>query len=127
MRERPFLFTAGCVVALLLGLVSLTSGYLGMDDPATSADWFTAWPNVITGVLALVAVAGLWMLKRWGLYVYVVAFVAHVAIQVLLYARGTAEGRTVPPITILFLAVVPLISLAVLIDMVVHNRRGLLS
>lgn len=127
MRERPFLFTVGCTVALLLGLVSLVSGYLGLDDPISSADGLTAWPNLITGALVLVAVAGLWLLKKWGLYVYIVAFAAHVALQVMLYARGTAEGRTVPAVTMLFLALVPLISLAVLIDMIVHSRKGLLS
>ena len=127
MSKHSLLLAAGSALALLIGLVALVSGFIGFSQPLTSADGLTAWPNLLTGAASIAAAAGFWSLKKWSEPVYLLAFVGHVVTQIMLYFGRGATGRTVPPMTIAFLAVVPLLSLAILADMEYQRRKGALS
>jgi hypothetical protein len=127
VSKRSLLLAAGSVLALLIGLVALVAGFIGFQSPLNSADGLTAWPNLLTGAASIVAAAGFWSLKKWSEAVYLLVFVGHVVTQILLYFGRAATGRAVPSMTIAFLAVVPLISLAILADMEYHRRKGALS
>lgn len=127
MSNRPLLLVAGCALAMLIGFVSFVSGLLGFGRPLTSADGLTAWPNLLTGAASIVAAIGFWSLKKWSVYVYVLAFAGHLLTQIVLYFGRNGTGRVVPPLTIVFLAIIPMLSLAILADMEFHRRRGVLS
>lgn len=111
----------------MLGLLSFVSGIIGFNSPLRSADGITAWPNLITGAVSIVGAVGFWNLKRWSVYVYLIAFAGHLLTQVMIYFAQNAVGREAPPMTIVFLAVVPLVSLMILGNMEVQRRKGTLS
>ncbi len=127
MSKRPWPLVAGSALALLIGLAAFMSGIIGFNRPLASADGITAWPNLLTGAVSIVAAIGFWSLRKWSIYVYVVALACHVLTQIMLYFGRNATGRTVPPTAIAFLAVVPLLSLAILTDIEFHRRKGILS
>lgn len=127
MNKRPTLIIAGSALALVIGLLAFGSGLLGFSRPLTSADGLTAWPNLLTGAASIVAAVSFWSLKKWSMYVYLIAFAGHVLTQIMLYFGRSATGRAVPPVTVAFLAVVPLLSLAILVDIEFHRRKGVLS
>ena len=127
MSKRSLLLSVGSLLALLIGLVALVSGFIGFRSPLNSADGLTAWPNLLTGAASIAAAAGFWSLKKWSEPVYLLAFVGHMVTQVMLYFGRGATGRAVPPMTIAFLAVVPLIALGLLADMEFHRRKGILT
>ena len=127
MSNRPLLLLIGAALALFIGLVALVSGLFGLNQPLTNADGLTAWPNLLTGLASIVAAIGFWSLKKWSVYVYVLAFAGHLLTQIMLYFGRTASGRVVPPLTIVFLAIVPLLSLSILADMECHRRKRVLG
>ncbi len=127
MRGRSPAVVWGAVLPFMLGLLSFVSGIIGFNSPPGSADGITAWPNLITGAVSIGGGVGFWNLKRWSVYVYLIAFAGHVLTQVILYFARNAVGREVPPVTIVFLAVVPLVSLIILGNMVVQRKKGALS
>jgi hypothetical protein len=127
MSVRSTWLIGGVLAALLFGLLGVAAGLNGFRAAPASADGLTAWPSLLTGLACLAAAIGLWRLKKWAEWVYLAAFAGHVLIQALLYFGRAATGRAAPPLTIAFLFVVPLVSLAVLADMEYHRRRGILA
>lgn len=127
MSKRPWLLIVGAALAFLLGLVGVVSGVYGFGQPVNTADGLTAWPSLLTGLVAIVAAIGFWLLKKWSVYVYLLAFAGHLLTQIMLYFGRTATGRVVPPLTIIFLAIVPLLSLCILANMEYHRRKGVLG
>lgn len=125
--KRPVLVIAGATVAVLFGFVGIFSGVNGLNMPVTTADGLTAWPNMIVGIVCLVAALGFWIMKRWSEYAYGVAFAGHVIIQIWLLVGRSTSSRVVPPLTYLFLLVVPFISLAVFLDIEYQRRQGVLT
>jgi uncharacterized membrane protein (DUF2068 family) len=63
MRARPQPVT---IAAILLGLLSLANLFAPLILPAEAGS--IIYLVIVLGVLGLVAAAGLWMLKRWALW-----------------------------------------------------------
>lgn len=127
MNKRPPLVILGATIAVLFGFIGIFSGVYGLNQPLTTADGLTAWPNMIVGLICLVAALGFWVMKRWSEYAYGAALAGHIVIQMWLAIGRSASGRVVPPLTYLFLLIVPLISLAVFLDIEYQRRQGILT
>ena len=74
MRARPLPVT---VAAILLGLFSLTN-LLTPFLPMEGVPAFVVYLGVALGVAGLLAAAGLWMLKRWALWLTIVISVLNI-------------------------------------------------
>jgi hypothetical protein len=74
MSARPLPVT---VAAILLGLFSLAN-LLTPVLPMEGVPAFVIYLGVVLGVAGLVAAAGLWMLKRWALWLTIVVSVLNI-------------------------------------------------
>jgi len=74
VRARPLPVT---VAAILLGLFSLTN-LLTPFLPMEGVPAFVVYLGVALGVAGLLAAAGLWMLKRWALWLTIVVSVLNI-------------------------------------------------
>jgi uncharacterized membrane protein (DUF2068 family) len=68
MRSRPTYVT---VAAVLLGILSLLN-LLGPLLPSEGVPAVVVYGGIVLGVVGLVAAGGLWVLKRWGVWLAVV-------------------------------------------------------
>ncbi len=73
MRTRPLPVT---IAAILLALLSLANFLAPLMLPAGAGA--IAYLIVLLGVLGLVAAGGLWMLKRWALWLTIVISVLNI-------------------------------------------------
>jgi hypothetical protein len=69
MRSRPLPVTVAAVVQALFSLLSLPGPLLPGSEGVPAV---VLYSGVVLGVAGLVASAGLWMLKKWGLWLTVV-------------------------------------------------------
>ena len=72
MRARPLPVTVAAVLLALFSLLTLISPWLlaAAEIPA-----FVVYLGVMLGVAGLLAAAGLWMLKRWSVWLTIVVCV----------------------------------------------------
>ena len=73
MRTRPQTVT---IAAILLALGSLANFLAPLMLPADAGS--IAYVIIVLGVLGLVGAAGLWMLKRWALWLTIVVSVLNI-------------------------------------------------
>jgi hypothetical protein len=110
MHSRPQLVTVAAVLQVLLGLANLASPLFPMEGVPV----FVVYLGVVLGVAGLVASAGLWMLRRWSIWLTIVvsvlnllsaapgiAFAPDVALQ------AAAAGTVVVSVLIVVLVVLP--------------------
>ena len=69
MRSRPLPVTVAAIVQALFSLLSLPGPLLPGSEGVPAV---VLYSGIILGVAGLVASAGLWMLKRWGLWLTIV-------------------------------------------------------
>ena len=69
MRSRPLPVSVAAVIQALISLLNLPGPLLSGSEgiPAVVLYW-----GIVLGVAGLVASAGLWMLKKWGLWLTIV-------------------------------------------------------
>ncbi len=74
MSARPLPVTVAAILLVLFSLANLLSPFLPMEGvPA-----FVVFLGVVLGVAGLLAAAGLWMLKRWALWLTIVVSVLNI-------------------------------------------------
>jgi hypothetical protein len=74
LSARPLPVTVAAILLVLFSLVNLLSTFLPMEGvPA-----FVVSLGVVLGVAGLLAAAGLWMLKRWALWLTIVVSVLNI-------------------------------------------------
>lgn len=76
--QRPVAITVICIVIAVLLVLGLI-GIIGLMTAASSVGatitgWSLIW-GIANIVLTGVAIYGLWMMKKWGLYLYTALFV----------------------------------------------------
>src|SRR5215203_7289189 len=71
MRARPLPLSVASVLLALLSLANLLSPAM----PSEGVPAFVIYLGVVPGVLGLIGAAGLWMLKRWALWLTIVVCV----------------------------------------------------
>ncbi len=71
MRSRPMPVSVGAILLALLSLPSLAFPLLPTEDiPA-----LVVYSGVVLGIAGLVAAAGLWLLRKWGLWLTIIVSV----------------------------------------------------
>ena len=115
MRARPLPITIAAVLMALFGLVNLFSPLF----PSEGIPAFVVYLGVVLGVVGLIAAAGLWMLKRWALWLTIVVSV----LNILSAAPGIAFA---PNVVLRAAATVTVVGFAVIVLLVVlpNSRRA---
>ena len=106
MRGRP---QPVAIAAILLALLSLANFLAPVMLPADAG--FAVYVIVLLGALGLVAAGGLWMLKRWVMWLTIVVSVLNIlaAAPGLVFATE-ATGRVLATIGVVGFAVVILLA-----------------
>ena len=115
MRTRPQPVTIGAILLALLSVFSLLSpAMLSEGVPA-----FVIYLGVVLGVLGIIGAAGLWMLKRWALWLTIIVSV----LNILSAAPGLAFA---PTPTLRVLATIGVVGFALVIVLAVlpNSRRA---
>jgi uncharacterized membrane protein (DUF2068 family) len=115
MNTRPQPVTIAVVLLALLSLVNVISPLLPSEGIPASAIYL----GVVLGVLGLIGAAGLWVLKRWGLWLTIVVAVLNIL--------SAAPGLVFAPSTTLFIfALITVVGFAVvlLLAVVPISRRA---
>lgn len=70
-RKRPGLLTVVCI----LGFIWIVFGFIGVFSPSVKklGDWFPALFGLMVAA-NFMAFIGIWHMKRWGVYVFAIAF-----------------------------------------------------
>jgi len=115
MRARPLPITIAAVLMALFGLVNLFSPLF----PSEGIPAFVVYLGVVLGVVGLIAAAGLWMLKRWALWLTIVVAM----LNILSAAPGIAFA---PNVMLRAAATVTVVGFAVIVLLVVlpNSRRA---
>jgi hypothetical protein len=74
VRARPLPVTVAAILVALLSLANLLSPVM----PSEGVPAFVIYSGVVLGVAGLVAAAGLWMLKRWSLWLTIAVCVLNI-------------------------------------------------
>src|SRR5215210_2715092 len=74
MQGRPQSVTIAVVLLALLSLVNIISPLL----PSEGLPAFVIYSGVVLGVAGLIGAAGLWMLKRWSLWLTIIVSVLNI-------------------------------------------------
>ncbi len=74
MRTRPLPVTIAAFLTAFFGLANLLSPVM----PTEGVPAFVAYLGVALGLVGLLAAAGLWMLKRWALWLTIVVSVLNI-------------------------------------------------
>jgi hypothetical protein len=115
VRARPLPVTIAAILLVLFSLINLLSPFLPMEGvPA-----FVVYLGVALGLAGLLAAAGLWMLKRWALWLTIVVSV----LNILSAAPGLAFA---PNVVLRVAAMVTVVGFAVVVLLVVlpNSRRA---
>ena len=121
-NRRPPSVILGILFSLLVRAMALVAAKVGFAGKGSAA----AWPNLLTGVALFIGTVGYFMLKKWAVPVYRVAVVGHFVSHTTLLSLRSGSGHVTLPM-IVVLAIVPLIALAILVNMERQRRQGLLS
>jgi hypothetical protein len=117
MRSRPLPVTVAAILLALFSLLSLPGPLLPGSEGVPAV---VLYSGILLGVAGLVASAGLWMLKNWGLWLTIIVNV--------LGALSAAPGLVVAPNAALqAAAIVGILISALIIVLVVlpSSRRAL--
>lgn len=107
--------------------MSFFAGANSLTQPLTVADSLTAWPNMIIGLMCIVAALAFWGLKAWSEYLYGLVLAGHLIIPVWLVVGRIASGQPVSLATFLGLVAIPFLSIVVFADIEYHRRQGILT
>src|SRR5215210_2711370 len=117
MRSRPLPVTVAAVIQALSSLLSLPGPLLPGSEGVPAV---VLYSGIVLGVAGLVASAGLWMLKKWGLWLTIIVNV--------LGALSAAPGLVAAPNATLQAAALAGVVVSVLVIVLVvlpGSRRAL--
>lgn len=87
-RTRPTAVIAAVVLSVLVIIGNFASPLLPSGSGEDTVPTFVIVVGIILGLIGIIAVVGLWMLRKWGMILTIVVS----AINVLLAAPGIAFG-----------------------------------
>jgi hypothetical protein len=110
VRARPLPVTIAAILMVLFSLANLLTPVMPMEGVPT----FVVYLGVVLGVAGLLAAGGLWMLKRWALWLTIVVCVLNIlsAAPGLAFApnaglRASALVGVIGPALVILLVVLP--------------------
>ncbi len=118
MSPRPLPVTVAAIIQALFSLLSLPGPLLPGSEGIPAV---VLYSGIVLGVAGLVASAGLWMLKKWGLWLTIIVNV--------LGALSAAPGLVVAPNAVLGAAALVgvLISALIIVLVVLPSSRRALA
>jgi hypothetical protein len=94
--QRPMIITISCTIGFVVfGLSTLTIPSMYGMITAAYGDWYGPVWLLFLG-LTLASLIGYWRMKRWGVFLYVGAFIVGTAAGILLGLPFTIPGVIVP-------------------------------
>ena len=115
MRSRPQSVTIAATLLALLSVANLLSPVM----PSEGVPAFVIYLGVVLGVLGLIGAGGLWVLKRWALWLTIVVSV----INILSAAPGLAFAPT-PTLRVLATIGVGGFAVVILLAVLPNSRRA---
>ena len=94
MNQRPTAVTVAAILLALFSVLNLISTLIPAFSNGIPA--IVVYGSAVLGLLGLIAAYGLWMLKRWGVWITVILSVLNVL--------SAAPGIAFAPTTVLFIA-----------------------
>ena len=114
MRTRPLLVTVAAILMALFSLMNFPGPWWYLVPGAVEATpMFVIYSGIVLGIVGIVAAVGLWMMKRWGLWLTIVVSVINILFNVLglVMAPGAALKAAIAVQTIGFVLTVVLVVL----------------
>ena len=122
MRSRPLPVTfAAILLALFSVLLNLTFPLWAQAIPREEElPVFIVYLTVVIGVVGLVGAAGLWMLRKWGLWLAIVVCVLN-----LLDGASGVVGAPYPALQVVSTVIVVVYALIIALVVLPSSRRAL--
>ena len=121
MRTRPLLVTVAAILMALFSLMNFPGPWWYLVPGAVEATpMFVIYSGIVLGIVGIVAAVGLWMMKRWGLWLTIVVSV----VNILFNAFGLAMVPTVALQVVIAVQTVGFI-LAIVLIVLPSARRAL--
>ena len=122
MRSRPLPVTfAAILLALFSVLLNLTFPLWAQAIPREEElPVFIVYLTVVIGAVGLVGAAGLWMLRKWGLWLAIVVCVLN-----LLDGASGVVGAPYPALQVVSTVIVVVFALIVVLVVLPSSRRAL--
>jgi len=88
-NRRPIILTIVCILNIAGAILNLVRGFF--VSPSKHGEWYLPL-LAISGMVAIVAMVGVWRMRRWGVYTYIgLCFLAQIALIAMLgYFNWTA-------------------------------------
>ena len=84
MRSRPLPVTIAAILMALFSLMNFPGPWWYLVPGAVEATpMFVIYSGIVLGIVGIVAAVGLWMMKRWGLWLTIVISVVNILFNVL--------------------------------------------
>ena len=113
-HQRPITVTIGAILLALFSVLNLAFPLF----PTEGIPAFVVYSGVALGVLGLVAAAGLWMLRKWSIWLTIVVSV----LNILAAAPGVASAPNGALLAAVTVTVIGFALVAVLVVLPVSRR-----
>ncbi len=114
MRTRPLPVAVAAILLVLLSLTNFTWLYWFLFPGAEEPPAFILYVGYVVGVVGIVVAVGLWMIKRWSLWLTIVVCVLNFLLGLpgVIFAPGVAlkafnEIAVIVAVLIIVLVVLP--------------------
>ena len=114
MRTRPLPVTVAAILMVIFSLMNFPGPWWYLVPGAVEeTPMFVIYSGIVLGIVGVVAAVGLWMMKRWGLWLTIVVSVINILFNALglVMAPGAALKAAIALQTIGFILTVVLVVL----------------
>ena len=114
MRTRPLPVTVAAILMVIFSLMNFPGPWWYLVPGAVEeTPMFVIYSGIVLGIVGIVAAVGLWMMKRWGLWLTIVVCVINILFNALglVMAPGAALKAAIALQTIGFILTVVLVVL----------------
>ena len=123
MRTRPLPVTVAAILMVIFSLMNFPGPWWYLVPGAVEeTPMFVIYSGIVLGIVGIVAAIGLWMMKRWGLWLTIVVSVINILFNALglVMAPGAALKAAIALQTIGFILTIVLVVLP-------DSRRALVA
>ena len=123
MRTRPLPVTVAAILMVIFSLMNFPGPWWYLVPGAVEeTPMFVIYSGIVLGIVGIVAAIGLWMMKRWGLWLTIVVCVINILFNALglVMAPGAALKAAIALQTIGFILTIVLVVLP-------DSRRALVA
>jgi uncharacterized membrane protein (DUF2068 family) len=113
MQSRPLSVSVAAILQVIVNVFNFPGPWWDMFPGTEEAPAFALYGGIVLGIVSLVAAVGLWMLKKWGFWLTVVATVLNILLGLpgIVMAPGVALDVAIAVQVIGFVVVLVLVVL----------------